>query len=239
MRGSNVEVEKFVNYLASSDDLKFSKTALKRFKKEPDIRHIVEGFQTYDESTSKLPPSRRGIKLSSKEQKIAEKLGISKNTMIDEIIKEKYEIFKANKDIMKHTINPMLSDFKRFSSKKLERKLEYKYANTKDRRQISIKEGLKTSSYNRNSKIGKVIRNKGLVEYRKYNNDAVRFIYDSEATQKLLKSIETAYKMKHGEKPPSPPLVVEAIYKVYYENEDTGISVRISDKEGKKILNII
>lgn len=235
----NIEVEKFVDYLASSDDLKFSKPAMRRFKKEYDIKHIVEGFETPDPNTSKLPPSRRGISLSAKDKKIAERLGLSNKTMVEEIIKEKYEIFKANKEIMRKTINPMLSDFKKFSSTKLEKKLEYKYASTSKKRQITLKEGLKKTKYNKNSKVGRKIIRDNFVSYEDYDYKLVQFVYDAEATQNLYNALEQAYRMTHNDKPPSPPIQVDSIYKVYYGAEETKVKVVISDTKGKKDLNIL
>lgn len=227
MRGSNdIEVEKFVNYLASSEDLKFSKTALRRFKKEATIKHIVEGFQTYDESTSKLPPSRRGIKLASKDKKIAERLGLSQQTMIDEIIKEKYEIFQANKKIIRENINPMLSDFKRFSSKKLEQKLAYKYASTKGKQQMTYK---KDFNFSRNSKLGKALRDTG-IPYRGFDKDKITLGYNQELSNKLYENNMLQY-TKKGEKPPSPPPIKEAIYDVWYDGVDTGIKIKTTDIE--------
>lgn len=249
MRGSkNLEVERFVNYLASSKDLKFSKTALRRFKKEVDIKHIVEGFQTYDESTSKLPPSRRGIKLSSKDQKIADRIGISKQTMIDEVIKEKYNVFMENKKIMRNVESPILSDFKKFSARNLEKKLEYKYATLKDdkqlltrlRRQITLKEGIKKKDISRSSEIGKAIRGKDLASWKDYDSKKITYIYDSEATQKLYEKYEDSYRRSHnGEKPPSPPPKIDAIYKIYYDGLDTDLKCQISEEGKNKNITLV
>lgn len=227
MRGSNnEEVEKFVNYLASSKDLIFSKTALRRFKKEATINHIVEGFQTYDESTSKLPPSRRGIKLASKDKKIAERLGLSNQTMIDEIIKEKFEVFKANKKIMKNTISPNLSDFKKFSSKKLEQKLAYKYASTKQKQQMSYKKGL---NFNRNSRLGKALRDKG-IPYKTFDKDKITLGFNQQLSDELYEMNVMEY-VKKGQKPPSPIPIKEAIYDIWYDGVDTGIKIKTTDIE--------
>lgn len=241
MRGSkNLEVERFVNYLAFSKDLKFSKTALRRFKKEIDIKHIVEGFQTYDESTSKLPPSRRGIKLSSKDQKIADRLGISKQTMIDEVIKEKYNVFMENKKIMRDTVNPILSDFKRFSSKTLEKKLEYKFASTSERRKMTISEGIKKKDISRSSEIGKAIREKDFASWSNYDSKKISYVYDSEATQALYQKYEESYRRTHnGEKPPSPPPKIDAIYKIYYDGLDTNLECQISEEGKKKNITLV
>lgn len=241
MRGSkNLEVERFVNYLASSNDLKFSKTALRRFKKEVDIKHIVEGFQTYDESTSKLPPSRRGIKLSSKDQKIADRLGISKQTMIDEVIKEKYNVFMENKKIMRSVESPILSDFKKFSSKALEKKLEYKFASTSERRKMTISEGIKKKDISRSSEIGKAIREKDLASWSDYDSKKLTYIYDSEATQMLYQKYEESYRRSHnGEKPPSPPPKIDAIYKIYYDGLDTNLKCQISEEGKKKNITLV
>lgn len=231
------EVERFVDYLSSSKDLIFSKSAKARFKREVNIKHIIEGvgnywddksktYKQYDKKTSKLPPSLNGVKLSSKERKIAKRLGLSAETMKREIINEKYEVFLENKKIMKSTISPNLSDFRKFSSKKLEQKLAYKYASTKKKQQMSYKKGL---NFNRNSRLGKALRDKG-ISYKTFDKDKITLGYNQPLSDELYELNVWEY-VKKGQKPPSPIPIKEAVYDIWYDGVDTGIKIKTTDIE--------
>ena len=231
-----LDVEKFITYLASGKELKIDRTVRKRFREYSNVAMIVSGFQTNDENTSIKPPSREGISLSPKMKAIAKRLKISEETMIDEIIKEKNNIYQLNKKkIREGKGTTYLWNLKKFSASRLENRLIRDYATTEGRRQITYKEGIKRKQISRASDLGKAIRHKGLATWGDYDSSKITFGYNKEATLKLYEDFEDFYKKKNkGEKPPSPPPIIDAIYDIYYDGKKTEIKVQISEVKTNK-----